>query len=261
MYRGAGGGVLWMRIVRERKSKKMKHLGKTIVATGAALLLSGGVAAAALGTGTTGAGIVSALPGGVALFVEHGPFGGANVLSVAATYIGISEADLRTALQSGKSLAQVAVDNGKTRDGLIAALTQAATTRIGTFVDQTNPFPQGGPGGPGRGGMFGFGGDEMTVVTGYLGVAQADLQTQLQSGKTLADVANATAGKSADGLIQALVAAETKEIDDAVTAGKITAAQATQMKANLTQRFTDMVNSTRPIGPGGMRPGHGRFGR
>jgi len=239
----------------------MKHLGKTLVATGAVLLLRGGVAAAALGSGTTGAGIVSALPGGVTLFVEHGPFGGANLLSTAAAYIGISETDLRTALQSGKSLAQVAVENGKTRDGLIAALTQAATTQISTFVDQTNPFPQGGPGGPGRGGMFGFGGDAGQVVTDYLGVSQADLQTQLQGGKTLADVANATAGKSADGLIQALVAHETKEIDDAVAAGKLTADQAARMKANLTQRFTDMVNGTRPMGPGGMGPGHGRFGR
>lgn len=244
----------------------MRHLGKTLVATGAALLLSGGVAAAALGPGSTGAGIVSALPGGVTLFVEHGPFGGANLLSTAATYIGISEADLRTALQSGKSLAQVAVDNGKTRDGLIAALTQAATTQISTFVDQTHPFPQGGPGGPGIGGRLGIGGDHLSVAATYLGVSEADLRTQLQSGKTLADIANATAGKSADGLIQAIVADETTEIDDAVTAGKITADQATQMKANLTQRVTDMVNATRPMGPGGVGPGfmghgQGRFGR
>jgi hypothetical protein len=233
----------------------MKHLDKALIGAGAALLLSGGVAAAALGPGDTGANIVSALPGGVTLFVDHGPFGGANFLSTAATYIGISEADLRTQLQSGKSLAEVAVANGKTRDGLIAALTQAATTEISTLVDRQNPFPQGGPG---HGGRFGFGGDEATVVTDYLGISQSDIQTQLQSGTTLADIANATAGKSADGLIQALVAAETKEIDDAVAAGKITADQATQMKANLTQRFTDMVSATRPMGPGF---GHGGFGR
>ena len=234
----------------------MKHLDKTLIGAGVALLLTGGVAAAAMAPGDAGANLVSSLPGGVTLLVDHGPFGGANMLTTAATYIGISEADLRTQLQSGKSLADVAVANGKTRDGLIAALTQAATTQITTLVDQQNPFPKVGRGGPG---LARFGGDDLTAASTYLGIAEADLRTQLQSGKTLADIANATAGKSADGLIQALVAAETKEIDDAQAAGKITADQATQMKTNVTQRMTDFVNNTKPAFPGGL--GHGRFGR
>ncbi len=233
----------------------MKHLDKALLGAGAALLLSGGVAAAAFGPGDTGARIVSSLPGGMSLLAEHGPFGGASFLSTAATYIGISEADLRAQLRSGKTLAEIAVANGKTRDGLIAALTQAATARITTLVDKANPFPPG----KGRAEHSRLGGDEASVVTTYLGLSAADLRAQLQSGKTLAAIANATAGKSADGLVQALVASETKEVDDAVTAGKITADQATKMKARLTQRFTDMVNATRPMGPG--RFGHGRFGR
>jgi len=232
----------------------MKHLDKALIGAGAALLLSGGIAAAAIGPSNVGSAVVSSLPGDMTLAVSHG-LGGANLLSAAATYIGISESDLRTQLQAGKSLADVAVANGKTRDGLIAALVKAATTDITTLVDKQNPFPAGGPGG--RGDMRMFGGDELTTAATYLGVSATDLRTQLQSGKTLADIAKATSGKTVDGLIQAIVTAETTEIDQAVKDGKITADQATRMKTNLTQRVTDMVNATRPIGPGFGGPGRG----
>lgn len=232
----------------------MKHLDKALIGAGAALLLSGGIAAAAIGPSNVSSAVVSSLPGDMTLAVSHG-LGGANLLSTAATYIGISEADLRTQLQAGKSLADLAVANGKTRDGLIAALVKAATTDITTLVDKQNPFPAGGPGG--RGEMRMFGGDELTAAATYLGVNATDLRTQLQSGKTLADIAKATSGKTVDGLIQALVTAETTEIDQAVKDGKITADQATRMKTNLTQRVTDMVNATRPIGPGFGGPGRG----
>ena len=55
-------------------------------------------------------------------------------------------------------------------------------------------------------------GDELATAASYLGTTVAELQTQLQSGKTLAQIANATSGKSADGLVQALVAADTTRI-------------------------------------------------
>ena len=83
------------------------------------------------------------------------------------------------------------------------------------------------------------------------------LQSDLQSGKTPAQVADATAGKSSAGLVAALVAHEKTEIAAAVTAGKLTQAQADQITANLQQRFTDLVNGTRPAGPG---PGFGHPG-
>jgi len=47
-------------------------------------------------------------------------------------------------------------------------------------------------------------GDVMTKSATYLGISATDLKTQLQSGKSLADIANATAGKSRDGLVAAL---------------------------------------------------------
>ena len=66
------------------------------------------------------------------------------------------------------------------------------------------------PHGPGFG--HGPGGFDLSTAASYLGLTASELQTQLQSGKTLAQIANATSGKSADGVIQALVAADTTRI-------------------------------------------------
>lgn len=117
----------------------------------------------------------------------------------------------------------------------------------------------GGPGfgGPGFGDHRGPGGpDDLAAAATYLGVTDAALLTDLQSGKTLAQVAAATSGKSTAGLIAALVTHETAELNAAVTAGKVTRADADARIAGLTTRFTAMVNDTRPPeGPGdGHRP-------
>jgi hypothetical protein len=108
-----------------------------------------------------------------------------------------------------------------------------------------------GPGGPG-----GHGFPHLDAAAAYLGLSTTQLQTQLQSGKTLADVAKAQ-GKTVDGLVTALVADEKKELDAAVKAGQLTQAQADQLLAGAKQRFTDMVNGTMPDGGPG---GHHGFG-
>src|SRR5205807_112338 len=99
-----------------------------------------------------------------------------------------------------------------------------------------------GPGGRG----FGHGGDDFTAAAGYLGLTESALATQLEAGKTLAQVADATSGKSAAGLVAALVAAEKTEIAAAVTAGRLTQAQADAILPTLQARFTALVNGTRP---------------
>ena len=61
---------------------------------------------------------------GFGLGVFPGPF--AEDLSTAATYLGMTEADLQAALRGGKSLADVAKAKGKSVDGLIDALVAVA---------------------------------------------------------------------------------------------------------------------------------------
>ena len=247
----------------------MKNVERALIAAGVALVFSGGIASAAIlwtsgvaaasqpGTGTQLAAQLGSNPGTLA---DNGPRG-ADLMAAAATYIGIPAADLKTQLASGKSLADIAVANGKTRDGLIAALAAAEQQSIATFVDQkgtANPgFPgMGGPGmgGPGRDGRFGFGaqGDPLATAATFLGTTTADLHTKMQGGQTLAQIATA-AGKTRDALIQALVNDAKTKIEQAKTDGKLTADQATQLENGLTGRMTKLVDSTAPAGRGPRR--------
>jgi len=256
-------GVVLSSATGGKDESDVKHLDKALIGAGGALLLSGGIAAAALGPTNLGTAVLSSLPGDISLAVNNNMgIGGHGWLATAATYIGVTEAALRTELQSGKSLADVAVANGKTRDGLVAALTQAAATEIGTLVDTKNPIPAGGPGGPGGHGGVRVVGDQKAAAATYLGITEADLRTKLDAGQTLAQIAAATAGKSRDGLVQALTADATAKINAAQTAGTITADQATQLKADLATQIANFVDNTRPIGgPGGGPGGRGPRGR
>jgi len=94
-----------------------------------------------------------------------------------------------------------------------------------------------------------------TLIATTIGITVAQLETRLAAGDSLATIA----GAKTSALITALVAEETTEIDAAVTAGKITAAQATTFKANLTVRVNAMVNGTGGFGGGmgRMSEGHG----
>ena len=243
-----------------------------------------GVAAAAL-VGTGGGMLATAQGGSAAsnasagkLTVFTGGPGGprAGHLDAVASYLGLSAAELRTQLEAGKSLADIAKAQGKSVDGLKAAIVAAAktsldqavadgkltadqakqmldriTANVDDMVNRTGP-PDGGRGG----GHFGLGHDD-AAVAGYLGLSAAELRTQLEAGKSLADIAKAQ-GKSVDGLKAAIVAAAKTSLDQAVADGKLTADQAKQMLDRITANVDDMVNRTGPPDRG-PRLG-GRFG-
>ena len=57
-----------------------------------------------------------------------------RALDAAASYLGMTATDLRSALENGKTLAQVAQAKGKSVDGLIAALVDAAKKRLDAAV-------------------------------------------------------------------------------------------------------------------------------
>jgi hypothetical protein len=218
-----------------------KHLITAGIIT---LGLSGGVAMAAYAPDIQSA-VGSALAGAGMNTAQNGGLRGGDLLSTAATYIGISADQLRTELGTDKSLADVAVAHGKTRDGLIQALVSADEQKIATLVDEKGIGAQPGPRGPGASVI----GDQLAAAAAYLGSSTADLQTKLQSGQTLAQIADATSGKSRDGLIAALVDDAKAKIAAAQQAGTITSDQATELNNGLTDRVTRRVDSTHPAGP------------
>ncbi len=239
----------------------MNNVERALVATGLALVVSGGAASAAILSNTAQASVVgpnvqlaAQIAGGTAQLADRGGRGGADLMTAAAAYIGIPAADIKTQLASGKSLADIAVANGKTRDGLISALVAAEQQEIATFVDTKGTANPGGPGKGGPGDMrgLGFGADPLATAATFLGTTTADLRTKTEAGQTLAQLATA-AGKTPDALIAAIVTNAKTAIESAKTAGKLTADQATAIENKLTAMVTTLVNSTRPAGRGGHR--------
>ena len=183
---------------------------------------------------------------------------GADILTPAAGYLGLSVSDLASDLKSGKTLAQEATAKGKTASGLIDAivaaeknvldaenaagwLTDAQETNVlANLKDAITDLVNNGPVVPSapRNGLL------QTAAT-YLGLSLSDLQTALQNGKSLADEAKAQ-GKTVDGLVQALLAPLKTQLDQHVSAGDITAAQETAILNRETTRLTDLVNNTKP---------------
>jgi hypothetical protein len=250
----------------------MKRTQLSLVVLGILALAGGGTALAAKSRGGG-----PPLRTGVVAYRFHGP---GKMLDTASSYLGIDSAALLTQLKSGKTLAQIAnATSGKSAQGLIDALVAAEKTNLADavaagrltqsqadtisaslaqrttdFVNGTFPAHRPGFGGPG----FGHAGpaDDLQVVADYLGTTVPALMTQLQGGKTLAQIASATQGKSTSGLVAALVAHEKTELADAVKAGKLTQAQADAITANLTQRVTDLANGNIRMHPGfGFRNG------
>ncbi|WNQ09449.1 hypothetical protein MJA45_17650 [Paenibacillus aurantius] len=168
--------------------------------------------------------------------------------------------------------------------GGIAALSQSqvfadttdsgqAQTAPGTKAQTgtNDSFPGGGHGKRGGGfGEKGFrGGNVLQETSDLLGIDTSALMTELKAGKTLAQVAQEKAGLTQEAFLEKLTAAETKSIDDAVAAGKLTQAQADEQKAGLTEHLTQEITGTFPAdfgkgGPGrgghGGPGGHGGFG-
>ena len=65
---------------------------------------------------------------------DFGHFGFFGRLDAAANYLGLTEAQLHSELSSGKSLAQIAKDHGKSADGLVNALADAAKQKLDAAV-------------------------------------------------------------------------------------------------------------------------------
>ena len=130
-------------------------------------------------------------------------------------------------------------------DAIVSAATAAEAAR-----DALRPA-KGGEMGPKKADLDA----KLTLIASTLGTDTKTVLTRLQAGDSLATIA----GAKKDALITALVADETKRIDADVTAGKLTAAQATSMKANLVAHVTEEVNATRPMGAprGEMKDGRG----
>jgi polyhydroxyalkanoate synthesis regulator phasin len=190
------------------------------------------------------------------LALTAGSIGVAGAASKASQKVSVTKSSTRIAGQVGvgpeQALATILKDlvtKGSLTQAQADAVTAAAAAAKAAH-DANRPM--GGKGGP-------LGADRAaieTLVSTTIGVDTATIKSRLQAGESLAQIA----GAKKDALIAALVADETKRIDAAVTAGTLTAAQATTLKANLVAHVTEEVNAVGGKGPFGKGPKGGKGG-
>lgn len=84
----------------------------------------------------------------------------------------------------------------------------------------------------------------LSLPSAYLGLSKDAIKAQLESGKTLAQIADATPGKSAAGLVNFVVASAKTKLDVWVANSKISQAQEDTWLAKLGAKVTVAVNST-----------------
>ena len=177
---------------------------------------------------------------------------GGAIAGIALTHPGVSGAqtDTTTATTAAPS------SNGQTQPDktswiqdalapLIAngTISQSQADAVTSALEAAKPEMHRGPGGPGGPG-FGHGA-ELDAAAAAIGIPTTDLQTALQSGQSLAQIAEAH-GKTAQDVVDALVAAEKSELADRVKSGDITQAEADQKVAAITDGITAMVNGQMP---------------
>lgn len=80
--------------------------------------------------------------------------------------------------------------------------------------------------------------EKVQAITDAIGIDSETIRSKRKAGDSLATIA----GSKIDALLAALLAFDSKKIDSAVTGGKITAAQAVELKANLNARVTEVAN-------------------
>jgi len=219
-------------------------------------------------------------------------------LAAASKVLGITEAELKTELEAGKSVADVAkaknIDLATVKAALLAeakahidaevaagkhtaaegvAKFAEVTSRIDTMLTTAGlpargPHGEGGKGGPaGKGGPGKF--MSATLAT-TLKLTQEELKTQLHSGKSLADVAKAQSVDIAD-VKSVLISDFTAHLAEEVTSGEHTQSEADAKLAKFKTNLDTMVNRVGPAGgmkgegrgPGGPggRHGHGPMGQ
>lgn len=170
-----------------------------------------------------------------------------GLIGRAAAYLGIDRSKLRADLRAGESLGEVAAATpGRSEAGLVAAIVAARKGALAkqeaTLPERVSALVKSG----GRSliaGLAGHTGRSTRALTlSYLGIGRSRLAGELREGKSLAQVADATPGRSAAGLIEAITAGAAKRLQAATQDGRIGKAQAQARLARLRARVTETVD-------------------
>src|SRR5919109_5037707 len=198
-----------------------------------------------LGAGVAALVAISGAGAAVAATKLRSPQEDSAVVNDAAKQLGVTPERLTNALKTAlKNQIDEAVTAGR--------LTKAEGDRMKARID-ANEFPLLGPPfrfgfrhGPGeRDFRFGLHFHKLDAAAAYLGMTESALREQLESGKTLAQLAR-DRSKSVNGLVDALLAEAKEHIAEAVENGRLTEAEADDLVAGLKERLTNLVTGRLP---------------
>jgi polyhydroxyalkanoate synthesis regulator phasin len=174
-------------------------------------------------------------------------------LELAEEYTGLNIAEMREALQSGQSFADLITTNGQSVDAFVAAVMEQVTTRIDTAVENGRISAE-------RGEQMttqaqaritawanGEPGPLAALLHEYTGLELPELREAHQNGQTLVEIITAN-GQSVDTFIASVMEPINLRIDTAVENGRISAERAAELKAQALDRITRRVNGE--AGPG-----------
>lgn len=188
-----------------------------------------------------------------------------RLISIAADTIGISATEVRTGLENGQSLTDIAAANGSGGDAIVQAAVDAAQQRLDQAVQNGRlsqneadrmldrltetvtrlvDDPELGQ----RAGERREQARETALIMGLVR-ATADLSNlaipevldAVRAGQSLAAIATAN-GSTADAVVQQLVDRQQPRLDRAVAAGRLTQEEADELLAAGIDRATELVN-------------------
>ena len=218
-----------------------------------------------------------------------------HLTEVLTETLGLSGSEIRESLADGKSLADIAADQGVALEDLKAAILDSAQERLDQAVldgkidqeradvvsarmaegidehlNRTFDGERRGPFGH-RHGANGHGmndrGENAAELAEFLGLTTEEIREAREDGQTMAEIA-AEQGISEEALVDFLVGQVQERLDGAVESGKIDADKVDAMLAAIEERIEERVNAEE-LGRGGAgkggfghghRHGHGGFG-
>lgn len=164
------------------------------------------------------------------------------VSSMAAAIVlgGAGYLQNKTFAAASTNTAASAAQDGQT--GTDTTASDAAKNREGKWMGHK----AGGP----RGGSI------VKETAEILGLTEADIRTALEEGSTFAEIAEGK-GMAQSAFVQKLIELETAKIDERLSDGGITETEAAEWKEGLSDRLTQIVESS----DAGLGKGHGKGGR
>ncbi|WP_172253653.1 SHOCT domain-containing protein [Saccharibacillus deserti] len=195
-----------------------------------------------------------------------GRHGGSKIDGAAvASLLGLTEDELKTQQQAGKSLAAIAEAQGVETQPLIDLIASQLKTSLdeqlaaGTITQAqyderaaevaakaeklTNRIFDASSRGEGKNGFGGHGGSKIdgAAVASLLGLTEDELKTQQQAGKSLAAIAEAQ-GVETQPLIDLIASQLKTSLDERLAAGTITQAQYDERAAEIGARAEELTN-------------------